>query len=123
MTKEERAKIYQALAAPFPENCIERTDGHVTGKGYSTTGIKYQHIVNRLNEVLGVGGWRTERTVSVKEITTARGRPAFEAICAIKIELGEWHDGRFITFAEALGDGGHTSLSEADARRAPSRTP
>ena len=117
MTKEERAKIYQALSAPFAENCVERTSGQVTGKGYSTTGIKYQHVVNRLNEVLGVGGWRTERTISVKEVTTSRGRPAFEAICAIKIELGEWQDGKFVTFADAVGDGGHLSISEADARK------
>ena len=59
VTNEERKKIYQLLAAPFPEEAIERTDGKLTGKSYSTTGIKYQYVANRLNEVLGVGGWRT----------------------------------------------------------------
>ena len=47
MTNEEKKKIYMALAAGFPEEAIERTDGRVTGRGYSTTGIKYQYIASR----------------------------------------------------------------------------
>jgi hypothetical protein len=117
MTKDERLKIYTALAAPFPEEAVERTDGRVTGRGYSTTGIKYQYVVNRLNEVLGVGGYRVHRAVTVREVSTAKGRPAFDALCEIRLELGAWSDGAFITFAEAVGDGGHTSMSEADARK------
>ncbi len=78
MTHEERKKLYAALAAPFPESCIQRTEGRVTGRGYDTTGIGYQHIVNRLNEVLGVGGWRAHREITIKEITTSSGRKAYE---------------------------------------------
>jgi hypothetical protein len=117
MTNEERKRIYQQLAAPFPESAIQRTDGRTTGKGYSTTGIGYQHIVNRLNEVLGIGGWRAHREITIREITTASGRKAYEAICDLVLELGEWSNGDFIVFAEALADGGHTSMSEADARK------
>jgi hypothetical protein len=117
MTYEEKRKIYAALAAPFPEDAIERTDGRVTGKGYSTTGLKYQYVANRLNEVLGIGGWRAHRTVNVKNVTTSKGRDAFEAICDITLELGEWVNGDFIVFAESLADGGHTAMSEADARK------
>jgi len=117
MTNEEKRKIYAALAAPFPEHCIQRTEGRLTGRGYDTTGIGYQHIANRLNEVLGVGGWRAHRTVTVKEIVRSNGRPAFEAICDITLELGEWIDGKFIVFAESLADGGHLASSEADARK------
>jgi hypothetical protein len=117
VTFDEKKKIYQQLAAPFPEHCIQRTDGSVTGKGYSTSGIGYQHIANRLNEVLGVGGWRAHRTVTVKEIVRSNGRPAFEAICDITLELGEWVDGDFAVFAESLADGGHVASSEADARK------
>lgn len=117
MTHEEKKKIYGALAAPFPEDAIERTDGRVTGKGYSTTGLKYQYVANRLNEVLGIGGWRAHRTVTVKPVTTSKGRDAFEAICDITLELGEWTDGQFVVFAESLADGGHTAMSEADARK------
>jgi hypothetical protein len=88
MTNEEKKKIYAALAAPFPESCIQRTEGRITGRGYDTTGIGYQHIANRLNEVLGIGGWRAHRTVTVKPVTTSKGRDAFEAICDWK-SLGE----------------------------------
>jgi hypothetical protein len=117
MTHEEKRKIYAALAAPFPEHCIQRTEGRVTGRGYDTTGIGYQFIANRLNDVLGIGGWRAHRTVTVKEITRSNGRQAFEAICDITMELGEWIDGQFVVFAESLADGGHVAGSEADARK------
>ena len=117
MTNEEKKKVYAALAAPFPEHAIQRTEGRITGRGYDTTGIGYQFICNRLNEVLGVGGWRANRTVNVKEITTAKGRSAFEAICDLTLELGSWENGDFVVFAESLADGGHTSMSEADARK------
>ncbi len=117
MTNDEKRKLYAALAAPFPENCIQRTEGRVTGRGYDTTGIGYQFVCNRLNEVLGVGGWRAHRTVTVKEIMTSKGRPAFEAICDLTLELGSWENGDFVVFAESLSDGGHTSMSEADARK------
>ncbi|HEY0839818.1 MAG TPA: Rad52/Rad22 family DNA repair protein [Vulgatibacter sp.] len=117
MTNEEKKKIYQLLSAPFSEDAIERTDGRITGRGYSTTGIKYQFVVNRLNEVLGLGCYRAHRTVTVKEVSTAKGRQAFEAICDITLELGQWVDGEFVMWAEALADGGHTATSEADARK------
>ncbi len=117
MTNEDKKKVYQLLAAPFPDHCIQRTEGRITGRGYDTTGIGYQFIANRLNEVLGVGGWRAHRTVAVKEIVRSNGRPAFEAICDITLELGEWVDGEFAVFAESLADGGHSASSEADARK------
>ncbi len=44
MTRDEKKKIYAARAAPFPEHCIQRTEGRVTGRGYDTTGIGYQFI-------------------------------------------------------------------------------
>jgi hypothetical protein len=117
MTSAEKKAIYAALAKPFDEHCIQRTEGRLTGRGYDTVGYGYQHVANRLNEVLGVGGWRAHRTVTVKEITRSNGRPAFEAICDITLELGEWIDGQFIVFAESLADGGHLASSEADARK------
>lgn len=117
MSLEERRKLYAALAAPFPESAIQRTEARVTGRPYDTAGIAYQFICNRMNEVLGVGGWRAHRTVTVKEITTSKGRPAYEALCDLTLELGEWVNGDFVVFAESLADGGHMSTSEADARK------
>ena len=117
MTNEEKRKFYAALAAPFPEHCIQRTEGRVTGRGYDTTGIGYAFITARLNEVVGLGNWRAHRTMTVKEITRANGRTAYEAICDLTLELGEWVDGAFVTWAESLADGGHVAASEADARK------
>ncbi|MBZ0236377.1 MAG: RAD52 family DNA repair protein [Deltaproteobacteria bacterium] len=117
MTEADRKKIYAALAAPFPEEAIERTDGRVTGRGYDTTGVRTQFVIDRLNEVLGVGGFRAHRTMSVSTSTSAKGRPVFDALCEVRLELGEWRDGTFVVFAEALGDGGHSAVSEADARK------
>ena len=70
MTSAEKKAIYAALAAPFPEHCIQRTEGRLTGRGYDTVGYGYQHVANRLNEVLGVGGWRAHR---METITANRG--------------------------------------------------
>ena len=117
MTPEAKKSLYKQLSQPFPEEAIERTDGRHTGKGYSTTGIKAQFIINRLNEALGIGGWRTHRKITVRELTTNSGRKAYEAICDLVLELGEWIEGNFVPFAEALADGGHVSMSEADARK------
>ena len=70
-----------------------------------------------MNEVVGLGNWRAHRTVTVKQVTRSNGRTAFEAVCDITLELGEWIDGTFVAWAEALSDGGHTASSEADARK------
>jgi hypothetical protein len=115
MTNQEKSAIYAALSKPFPEEAIERTDGRVTGRGYSTTGIKYQYVVNRMNEVLGLGGWRVHRTIRTKAITTAKGRPAYESVAEVTIELGAWSDGQFLAWADAVADGGHVSGNEADS--------
>jgi hypothetical protein len=115
MTNEEKKKIYQQLAAPFPEEAIERTDGRITGRGYSTTGLKYQYVVNRMNEALGLGGWRVHRAIRTKAITTAKGRPAYESVAEVTIELGMWVDGQFVAWADAVADGGHVSGNEADS--------
>ena len=60
--------------------------GHVIFRGYSTTGIKYQFLADRLNEVVGVGGFRTHRTVRVKATTSAKGRPTHEAVAEVLLD-------------------------------------
>lgn len=46
-------EIYKELSAPFPDGAIQRTKGTETKKHYDTSGIGYQFLVNRFNEVLG----------------------------------------------------------------------
>jgi hypothetical protein len=117
MTLDEKKKLYAALAAPFPEEAIERTDGKQTGRGYNTTGLKVQFVIDRLNTVLGIGGWRVHREVTVREISTSSGRRAYEAWCDLILELGEWADDKFHVFAESLAYGGHVAMLEGDARK------
>lgn len=126
MTSDERKKIYELLSAPFPDEMVSRTysdDRQVNGKtvkgthkGYDTTGIGYQFVVNRLNEVLGVGGYRVTRKIKVTEGKTGTGKPCYTSSVEVTIALGEWGvENIFYPFAEAVGDGGHTSVTEADA--------
>lgn len=117
MTSDERKKLYAELAAPFPEECIERTSGRDTGKGYDTAGVRAQYIINRINEVLGVGCYRVHRTIASRQITSPKGRPLWESVCDMTVELGQWENGQFIVFGESLADGGHTAFSEADSKK------
>lgn len=119
IVNEELKRIYERLSAPFPEDAIQRTKGGQTGRGYDTTGIGYQFIVNRLNEVLGVGGHRVaNRTMTVEEgKSTGSGRRTYDADCELTLQLGRWVNGEFKPFAEAIGDGNHNSLARGDARK------
>lgn len=116
-TKEELQEIFRRLAEPFPEDAVERTSGAVTHKGYDTTGYKYIHVVNRLNEVLGVGGFKVEHEFSVREKPSKNGGILFDVTCDMVVQLGHWVDGKFVTFAEASGTGGHLAAGEADAKK------
>lgn len=64
VSKTTRAKtwdeVYNKLAERLPDEAVERTSGSATGKGYDTTGYKYQFVINRFNEVMGVDGWGYE---------------------------------------------------------------
>ena len=116
-TPDDLRDIYRRLAEPFPDEAIERTRGAVTKRGYDTTGVRYQHVVNRLNEVLGVGGFRVQREFVVREKQTRSGFTMIEATCDLTMQLGQWVDGNFAPFAEAVGTGGHSSATEADAKK------
>jgi hypothetical protein len=50
-------EIYSKLTKPFPEEAIQRTKSVETHRGYDTTGIGYQYVVDRLNETVGINGW------------------------------------------------------------------
>ena len=56
-TKLKKLSLYELLSKPISEEAIQRSVGAKTGKGYDTTGYGYQFLVNRFNDVLGIGGW------------------------------------------------------------------
>jgi hypothetical protein len=119
MPNEAKLKqMLQDLGAAFPPEALEKTDGRKNGRGFDTVGYKVAYIIQRLNAVAGLGGWRLHREVSVREVTAPSGRKGWEATTSVVLELVEWQAGSAVTYADAVGDGGGVSYtSEADARK------
>ncbi len=118
MNRAELEGIFRRLSAPFPDEAIERTKGDVTRKGYDTTGFRYQFVVDRLNEVLGLDGWRTETSFEVSESRSSKDRAIYEAVCDMRLVIGACgENGVFAPVAIREGTGGHAALSKADARK------
>ena len=108
---KEEHEIYAALAAPLPEKAVERTSAGKTGKGYDTTGYKYQYVVNRFNEILGLTNWWfTFHIEDVRDTKTQKGYAQVQVSVstAITIRIGD----REVT---KVLSGGHTSNNYADA--------
>ena len=116
-TKEELKDIYNKLSQPFSEEAIERTEARSTGKPYATTGIKYQYIVNRLNEVLGIGSFKVKHEFEIRERQSKTGNFLYEAVCDLVLQLGRWDNNQYMPFAEATGTGGHIGSTLADAKK------
>lgn len=57
---QEKA-LYEQLSAPFPLDAMSAD----TSRGFALTSIKAQYVVERLNTVLGIGGWRLSGTYEV----------------------------------------------------------
>ena len=107
----ENKELYKQLSAKLPKEAIQRSKGAETRKGYDTTGYGYQYIVNRFNEVLGIGNWNWKFT----EIERAKGQyrsgQEFYSItgeATITLFLGD----KQITHSEF---GGHRSADLTDA--------
>lgn len=117
MTNIDKTELLRRLSEPFPEEAIERTRASQNGKGYDTTGVRVQFVINRLNDVLGLGGFRVERAFLTRERATRSGATMFEVICDLSLQLGTWEHGVFVAFAETQSTGGHVAPFEADARK------
>lgn len=73
--------IYQEFSKPLPKEAEQEGQfNYGIVKGY-----KYQYIVNRLNEVVGIDHWHME--YSTKEESVGR---TWETRCYIKVMLGNW---------------------------------
>lgn len=114
-SQEQLRKIYQELAAPFGEESIERTDGSLTRKGYDTVGYRCAYLVDRLNSVLGVGCLRVQPKYSCSELPSQNGRQAFEGVCELIVQIGQWQENDFVVVGEAPGIGSHVSYRRGDA--------
>lgn len=108
------AMSYQDLAAPMPNEAKQHTDK----KGYDATGYGYQYVANRLNEVLGIDGWRTEHEViALDEVPTGReGRVRYHCTILLRLQIGSYDDsGQWFTKAQRECYGGQEANLRADA--------
>lgn len=109
-------KILAALAADLPEEAVERTKGGETGKGYDTTGYKYQYVINRFNDVLGLDGWGyTYRELDKVEYQTSKGKPRVAVTVETVIVLDPKIKDKELGKTTRVLVGGHDSNNYADA--------
>ena len=123
MTKEETKleldtkKLYAELSKPLDKKAIQRSKGVETKKGYDTTGYGYQFVVNRFNEVLGIGGWNW----SFEEIERAEGTyktgTKFISITGKATIVLNLPNGQVVSHSEY---GGHQSSNLTDALKGAS---
>lgn len=56
LTNEALCQAYEALIAPFPPEAYSVD----SSRGFDLTSLKAQYVVERLNEVFGLGNWNLE---------------------------------------------------------------
>jgi hypothetical protein len=101
-------EIQKKLSAPFPAESVQKTKKEISRKAYDTTGIGYQFIVNRFNDVLG-NSWGYEYTVlETREGKFTSGKPYFDITVKTTIWCLSPDNGRTLV-------GGHISSIYADA--------
>jgi hypothetical protein len=125
--QEHLRELYQQLSVP-----IEAEPRTSNTEGYIATGYRYQYIVNRLNEVMGVGGWRAinvrfvdlpkRKTKGKWDDNNRRYIPGTEkemhvVMCDLILQLGYFVNDEFMVMAEALGMGDHDALQYPNARK------
>lgn len=101
-------EVYKKLIAPLPQEAIEHAPKSVTRKGYDTTGYQYQYLVERLNEVLGLGGWSFSfKVIKEEQGVWASGKKYWEITTEVTVELKDIQKYTCV--------GGHKSEAYADA--------
>ena len=102
------AWAFAELSKPIDEAFVERTTKEKTHKKYDTTAYKYIALTQRLNEVLGIDGWRVAfETIDKTEGQTKHGQQTWTITCACTVEIETGKDGLKVTRTAV---GGHTSM-------------
>ena len=103
---------------------IEKSPASLTHKGYDTTGVKAQFVINGLNRVLGLDGWEEENKFETTEIVFGRSKKeGFHVTCRTVLraifvnDTGLEVDGKapstWSVYRQAWGE--HTSLEKGSA--------
>ena len=113
----EKGRIYEQdiinkLSAPFPAEAIQRTTKEQSKKGYDTTGIACQYIINRFNDVLGLSwGFHYEILKEQEGEFSQSKLPYHEIVMKMTIWIIDTDVPRY----SRSGIGGHTAINYADA--------
>jgi len=101
--------IYGQLSANFEEDVVEKASKELTKKGYDTTGIKYQAVVDRFNDVLTPFGWNYKVVLcDFADIKTSNGYAFFECTIDLAITVLEM---------TKTHTGSHTAKTKGDAKK------
>ena len=100
-------ELLAELSKPFPEDAITRVSATASGRGRELTGIKRAYLIERLNEVVGVGGWQiSEPEFVTSEIKWGQGT-GWQCICKYWLEI------KGLGKSFGLGDGIAKRLGDA----------
>ena len=107
-------KNLEQIMADFPERVIERSDGKKTGRGYDTTGIKLQALIDRFNAVFGMGHyWFEDLTFTeYPETKTKHGKTMYHRKAAFNLVIDL--DSGQVKYPVI---GGHSSMAPWDAEK------
>lgn len=110
-TKQSKKSLFERLSVPLQNEAIQRTKGSETKKGYDTTGFGYQYLVNRFNEVLGVGNWNWSYKIVKEQEGQFKSGGKFTDI-TVEATITLYLNSKEISHTEP---GGHRSGNYADA--------
>jgi hypothetical protein len=107
---------------------IKKSKGGDTGKGYDTTGVGLQWLIDRINDIIGPSHWKTEIVkLEVEKGFTSNNKETWNGICNILLMIGNtipilYEDNtvsyRFIpVWTSENVAGGSTNKQRADAEK------
>lgn len=107
-------QLYPLLQYPFSGEAVQKASKAQTKKGYDTTGVGYQFLVNRMNEVLGPSHWGYYQEI-IKEIAGEwSNKPNVTLAVETTVEIGNYVEGQFVPLHKVTGIGGHTGAEWPD---------
>lgn len=128
MEREEflarQGEIYEKLSKPFPPEALQHASRDMTSKKYDMTGVSHQYLIDRMNEVLGIGHWNIsdiKETIRTGEPWVS-GKAKADIHVSLKVQIGTWKThiennlatNYFEVWAERPGNGGRNLYSFDD---------
>ena len=130
---EHMPAVYEGLSYPLHPDARQHVSKADNPDRYEMTGYKYQYVVNRLNEVVGLDHWRKQQAVVVDGFENPNpNRKTQHVTFEVTVALGNWREDKvqaggssgisaqscmpfFVAMAEGNHYGGHASMGRPDA--------